>query len=153
MKNKILSLTTLLVLIASTSMAENWLSKSFKKSNDPIKSITENKIKNTLELESNLAGFKKEDIKISISGGVLKVNAEKKDTSSKFDESEKKLVYKQKELLHKSFQLDLKKYNVNLDNPQSIKTVYNDGILWMSIPRCKNAQTDFIIRIKSGADA
>ena len=153
MKIKILILSAFLLLTSNNSKAENWLSKAFKKNDSPIKSITENKINNTIELESNLAGFKKEEIDILISEGVLRINAEKKDMSKKFDEDEKKIVYKQKDALQKSLFLDLKKYNVNLDNPQNIKVVYNNGILWMSIPRSKNVLHDINLRIKSEARA
>lgn len=149
MKNKFLLSASLLLLITSSSQAGAW----FKKSEAAIKSITENKLKNTLDIESNLAGFKKEDIKIMVSGGILKVNAEKKDLSKRFDESEKKLVYKQKELLEKSFEVDLKKYNVNLDNPKNIKVAYNDGILLVSVPRSRNAQVDFNLKVNTGANA
>jgi HSP20 family protein len=148
MNIKIVALSALLLLTSNNSNAENWFKKTFKKDDSPIKSITENKINNTIELESNLAGFKKEEINILISEGILRINAEKKDRSKNIDEDEKKIVYKQKEALQRSLYLDLKKYNVNLDNPQNIKVVYNNGILWMSIPRSKNVLHDISLKIK-----
>jgi HSP20 family molecular chaperone IbpA len=102
-----------------------------------VKSITENK--NVLEVKLSLPGFKKDEISISITDGILKVDAKKKVSEEKNEnEKDKKYIYRSKESTQASIRLDLKPYGIHtLDSKdvKNIKATHEDGILKLSIPK------------------
>ena len=78
-------------------------------------------------LESELPGFKKEDIKIDIENDCLTISAERKD-----DTKEEKDNYVKRERYYGSFSRSFDVSGINVDG---IEAAYNDGILTVKLPK------------------
>ncbi len=79
------------------------------------------------KLESELPGFKKEDIKIDIENDVLTISAERKA-----DNKEEKENYVKRERFFGSFSRSFDVSGVNVDG---IEASYTDGILTVKMPK------------------
>ena len=78
-------------------------------------------------LESELPGFKKEDIKIDIENDCMTISAERKS-----DSKEEKDNYVKRERVYGSFSRSFDVSGVNVDG---IEAAYNDGILTVKLPK------------------
>lgn len=118
-----------------------------------LNSIKENNTEKTLELEFNFAGFKKDEITISINDGILTVEAEKTEKEQKANkDDEKNWVYKAAGFSHKLSSINLKRYNVDLSDASKIVSTFKNGILKLSFPKNKNAKTGIKIEISDSND-
>ena len=79
------------------------------------------------KLESELPGFKKEDIKIDIENDCLTISAERKA-----DNKEEKENYIKRERFYGSFSRSFDVSGINVD---SIEATYNDGVLTVTLPK------------------
>ena len=78
-------------------------------------------------LESELPGFKKEDIKIDIENDCLTISAERKN-----DSKEEKDNYVKRERFYGSFSRSFDVSGINVDG---IEAAYNDGVLTVKLPK------------------
>ena len=78
-------------------------------------------------LESELPGFKKEDIKIDIENDCMTISAERKS-----DNKEEKDNYVKRERVYGSFSRSFDVSGINVDG---IEAAYNDGILTVKLPK------------------
>jgi len=78
-------------------------------------------------LESELPGFKKEDIKIDIENDCMTISAERKS-----DSKEEKDNYVKRERVYGSFSRSFDVSGINVDG---IEAAYNDGILTVKLPK------------------
>ena len=81
----------------------------------------------TFKLESELPGFKKEDIKIDIENDCLTISAERKA-----DNKEEKDNYVKRERYYGSFSRSFDVSGINVD---AIEAAYNDGVLTVTLPK------------------
>ena len=79
------------------------------------------------KLESELPGFKKEDIKIDVENDVLTISAERKA-----DSKEEKDNYVKRERFYGSFSRSFDVSGVNVDG---IEAAYTDGVLTLTMPK------------------
>ena len=79
------------------------------------------------KLESELPGFKKEDIKIDVENDVLTISAE-----HKADHKEDKPNFIKRERFYGSYSRSFDVSGVNVDG---IEAAYNDGILTLTMPK------------------
>ena len=79
------------------------------------------------KLESELPGFKKEDIKIDIENDCLTISAERKA-----DNKEEKDNYVKRERFYGSFSRSFDVSGINVD---AIEAAYNDGVLTVTLPK------------------
>ena len=79
------------------------------------------------KLESELPGFKKEDIKIDIENDCLTISAERKA-----DNKEEKDNYIKRERFYGSFSRSFDVSGINVDG---IEAAYNDGVLTVKLPK------------------
>ena len=79
------------------------------------------------KLESELPGFRKEDIKIDIENDCLTISAERKA-----DNKEEKDNYIKRERFYGSFSRSFDVSGVNVDG---IEAAYNDGVLKLTMPK------------------
>ena len=79
------------------------------------------------QLQAELPGFNKEDIKINLEGECLTIQAEHKEESE-----EKKKEYVRKERHYGSF---ARSFDVSGINTDQITADYKDGILTMTLPK------------------
>lgn len=91
------------------------------------------------ELEAELPGFKKEDIKISIDGDYLTISAQTEkteETSEKKEGGEKdnadKPVYVRRE---RSYGYFSRSFDISEIDSEAIKAEYKDGILKLNLPK------------------
>ena len=78
-------------------------------------------------LESELPGFKKEDIKIDIENDCMTISAERKS-----DSKEEKDNYVKRERVYGSFSRSFDVSGINVDG---IEAAYNDGVLTVKLPK------------------
>lgn len=126
--------------------------RQFEWAASPLRSITENRDTKQLEFELNFAGYDKDEIKVSINDGVLKITAERKKNEEKTEEStpgNKTFIFQMKDHSQKSFSHDLKRYSVDLSKPGAIETTYKNGILKIAIPLKKEFKSELKLEIKS----
>jgi HSP20 family protein len=101
-----------------------WPSKMV--ANMPAVNVVENEM--SFDLEVIAPGFKKEDFKINIEGGVLLVSG-----VSKSEEKEDKKDYKRREYNFSSFERSFQiPENVK---SESISAIYENGILKLTLPK------------------
>ena len=81
----------------------------------------------TFKLESELPGFKKEDIKIDIENDCLTISAERKA-----DNKEEKDSYVKRERYYGSFSRSFDVSGINVDG---IEAAYTDGVLTVTLPK------------------
>ncbi len=81
----------------------------------------------TFKLESELPGFKKEDIKIDIENDCLTISAERKA-----DNKEEKDSYVKRERYYGSFSRSFDVSGINVDG---IEAAYKDGVLTVTLPK------------------
>ena len=81
----------------------------------------------TFKLESELPGFRKEDIKIDIENDCLTISAERKA-----DSKEEKDNYVKRERFYGSFSRSFDVSGINVDG---IEAAYNDGVLTVKLPK------------------
>ena len=81
----------------------------------------------TFKLESELPGFKKEDIKIDIENDCLTISAERSG-----DTKEEKRNYIKRERFYGSFSRSFDVSGINVDG---IEAAYNDGVLTVTLPK------------------
>ena len=79
------------------------------------------------KLESELPGFKKEDIKIDIENDCLTISAERKA-----DNKEEKDNYIKRERIYGSFSRSFDVSGINVDG---IEATYKDGVLTVTLPK------------------
>ena len=79
------------------------------------------------KLESELPGFKKEDIKIDIENDCMTISAERKT-----DNKEEKDNYVKRERYYGSFSRSFDVSGINVDG---IEAAYNDGVLTVTLPK------------------
>ena len=79
------------------------------------------------KLESELPGFKKEDIKIDIENDCLTITAERSD-----DTRDEKHNYIKRERFYGSFSRSFDVSGINVDG---IEAAYNDGVLTVTLPK------------------
>ena len=84
---------------------------------------------NEFVLESDLPGFKKEDIKIDIDGNYLTISAERKSNS---EDKDKKGNVVRSERSYGSFRRSFDVTGVKTDG---IEASYNDGVLKLTLPK------------------
>ena len=80
-------------------------------------------------LEADLPGFKKEDIKLDISGDVLTVQAER---HSEHEDKDKKNKYVRCE---RSYGLYSRQFDVSEIDTENIKAKYENGVLKLTLPK------------------
>ena len=81
----------------------------------------------TFKLESELPGFRKEDIKIDIENDCLTISAERKA-----DNKEEKDSYVKRERYYGSFSRSFDVSGINVDG---IEAAYKDGVLTVTLPK------------------
>ena len=81
----------------------------------------------TFKLESELPGFKKEDVKIDIENDCLTISAERKA-----DNKEEKDSYVKRERYYGSFSRSFDVSGINVDG---IEAAYKDGVLTVTLPK------------------
>ena len=79
------------------------------------------------KLESELPGFKKEDIKIDIENDCLTISAERSS-----DDKDEKDNYVKRERFYGSFSRSFDVSGINVDG---IEAAYNDGVLTVKLPK------------------
>ena len=79
------------------------------------------------KLESELPGFKKEDIKIDIENDCMTISAERKT-----DNKEEKDNYVKRERVYGSFSRSFDVSSINVDG---IEAAYSDGVLTVTLPK------------------
>ena len=93
------------------------------------------------ELEAELPGFKKEDIKLDVENDILTINAEhsydsKDDEKSEGDKTEKsdksKRSYVKRERYYGSYS---RSFDVSAVEVDKIEAEYNDGVLKLTMPK------------------
>lgn len=87
---------------------------------------------NKLVLEAEMPGFKKEDIKIDIEGGLLKLSAERKKETEGKGENTKGVSYIRRERSYGSYQ---RSFNIEDIDADGIEAEYTNGVLVMSLPK------------------
>ena len=80
------------------------------------------------QLQSELPGFKKEDISIDVENDVLTISAERKYE----DDESKRPNYVKRERFYGSFSRSFDVSGINVD---AIEAAYNDGILTLTMPK------------------
>ena len=83
------------------------------------------------ELEAELPGFKKEDIKIDVEDDCLTISAERKVDEDKKDE---KNNFVKRERYYGSYS---RSFDVTGIDPDAIEASYNDGVLTLTMPKKK----------------
>lgn len=122
----------------------NWIDDFFADNGDfpmpkvkgisiPAVNVTENK--DEFKLEVAAPGFKKEDFKLEVKNGYLTISGETKAEEEKKDEQ-----YTRREFRFNSF-------NRSFTLPENIKdgdikAKYNDGILFITLPKAKVEKTE-----------
>jgi len=96
---------------------------------------------NTYHIEMMIPGYKKEELKIEVDEGYIKVSAEKKTETNDTSEDKK---YIHREISYGKVQRTFKLENVDEEN---IKAEFNDGILKLEIPKKEVINTSKIISI------
>jgi HSP20 family protein len=81
------------------------------------------------ELEAELPGFSKEDIKIDVEGDYLTVSAEHKENK---EEKDAKGNYIRRERYYGSFS---RSFDISGVNPEGISASYQDGVLKLVMPK------------------
>jgi HSP20 family protein len=81
------------------------------------------------ELEAELPGFTKEDIKIDVEGDYLTVSAEHKENK---EEKDAEGNYIRRERYYGSFS---RSFDISGVNPESISASYQDGVLKLVMPK------------------
>lgn len=88
------------------------------------------------ELEAELPGFKKEDIKLDIENDILTINAEHSYDSKDAEKSEKsdksKRSYVKRERYYGSYS---RSFDVSAVEVDKIEAEYNDGVLKLTMPK------------------
>ena len=79
------------------------------------------------QLQSELPGFKKDDIRIDVENDVLTISAERK-----LDSDEKKPNFIKRERFYGSFSRSFDVSGINVDG---IEAAYNDGVLTLTMPK------------------
>ena len=79
------------------------------------------------ELQAELPGFEKEDIKVDINGDYLTISAEHKD-----ELNEEKHNYVRQERYYGTFQRSFRIANVNVNE---IDALYKNGVLHLNLPK------------------
>ena len=92
-------------------------------------------------LETDLPGFKKEDIKVDVEGDVLTVSAER---NAEKDEKDDKGNYLRRERSYGSYS---RSFDVSNVKSEDIKVAYNDGVLALTLPK-KTAEVPASRRIE-----
>ncbi len=88
--------------------------------------------KDSYILESELAGFNKEDIKVSIDGDYLTITAEKKVTEGSDNKSENSERYLRRE---RSYGLYTRSFNISETDADKISASYTNGVLTLTLPK------------------
>lgn len=81
------------------------------------------------ELQADLPGFKKEDIKVSLEGNCLTIGAERKTEN---EETDNKGNYVRRERSYGAFS---RSFDVSGIQQDSIKAEYTDGVLKLTLPK------------------
>jgi len=97
---------------------------------------------NDYELNVEIPGLNKEDIKISYEDSTLTISAEKKSNIDKSDESKN---YVHREIYYGSYTRSFTLENVDKD---AIKATYNNGILNVTLPKKEVDTTKKYINIE-----
>ena len=79
------------------------------------------------QLQSELPGFKKDDIRIDVENDVLTISAERK-----MDNEDKKPNFVKRERFYGSFSRSFDVSGINVDG---IEAAYNDGVLTLTMPK------------------
>ncbi len=90
---------------------------------------------NNIFVKMAMPGIKKEDIKISVTGDILTIEGENKETHEEKDS---------KKYFLKSFQSCSYSQRFNLPsliNPDEVKAKFEDGVLTVELPKAKESQT------------
>ncbi len=88
------------------------------------------------QLEADLPGFKKEDIKLSVNGGTLTIKAER---HSDFEDQDKKSGYLRCERSYGSYS---RSFDVTGVDVSQISASYTDGVLRIRLPKQAPKQPD-----------
>lgn len=88
------------------------------------------------QLEADLPGFKKEDIKLSVNGDTLTIKAER---HSDFEDQDKKSGYLRCERSYGSYS---RSFDVTGVDVSQISASYNDGVLRIRLPKQAPKQPD-----------
>ncbi|MBQ7171764.1 MAG: Hsp20/alpha crystallin family protein [Clostridia bacterium] len=80
-------------------------------------------------LETDLPGFKKEDIKVDVEGDVLTVSAER---NAEKEEKDEKGNYLRRERSYGSYS---RSFDISNVNSEEIKVAYKDGVLALTLPK------------------
>lgn len=123
------------------NMINEFFSPSFFSNNYSIMRTDISENENEYLFEVELPGMSREDVKISLKEGYLKIHAEK-NTDNNSDENEKNYVRKERyyESAERSF------YVGNIDVTQ-IKAKFANGILNISVPKQQIEKADDYIAI------
>lgn len=109
----------------------------FKNSYNVLKTNVEEK-ENEYEFTVEVPGFKKDDINISLDRGYLKIEA------SKSESSEKKFI--RKEIKEGTYTRAF--YIGDVYNEENINASFNNGLLYINIPKVVEKENKKIIEIK-----
>lgn len=93
-----------------------------------------------INIEMDIPGYKKDDIKIDVEDGVLTVEANKEEET----EDDEKNYYR-KERISGSFK---RQFTVGKINEEDIKAEFNDGVLKITLPKEENKESKKFIEIK-----
>jgi HSP20 family protein len=93
-----------------------------------------------VNIELDVPGFKKEDIKVDVDDGILSIEATKKEET---EEKDKKYV--RKERVYGSFK---RQFSVGNISEKDIDAKFNNGVLRISFPKEEQKQSKKFIEIK-----
>lgn len=113
---------------------------SFAKNEKPAVNISENE--KSYELEFAVPGFQKEDLKVKVENSQLLVSAEQKQESENTEDKK----YTRREFSYKSFSRSF--YIPEKVNSEAIEAKYENGILYLSLPKAVESQDSKNISIK-----
>lgn len=99
-------------------------------------------LEDKIQIEAEIPGMNKEDVKISIKDGMLCISGEKKKVS---EESNEKKKFIMKELKHSSFRRSFQ-LNESLDS-ENVNAKFENGILTIAIPK-KEPEKQKLVEVK-----
>lgn len=112
----------------------DWNNSNFSNTNTTLPAVNVRENENEYIIEVAAPGMKKNDFKINLDNNQLNISSERKDEKEEKEEkfSRKEFCYQS---FHRSFQLP-----VDYVNENAISAKYNEGILFIHLPKKEEAK-------------